>query len=338
MNSSFSVSRTLMVTALVLFVAVLLSSYASSQNNYQSKSAEQKYEQLWGLIKSAPNASPWPSTWALAKLFFEDMNVSFQLADDFFPTDRTKLIHSVGVIAGIKFVPEPTSKYTGIFQGSSQAFARCSTGAQPDFTKSDATDGGFNPGCSFKFLRNGVPSANVFALAALKPVDSWNFFKHPLSNHLSLQGFSFALSLILNTFKKASTWPGNVGLSDVAARGEDGVAVKQINFPFQILFSPNADLQKAFPDTFQTPYTEQLKTLAPGTLLYEVMAKDSHKAPLVKIGSIVLTTQFVSSSFADQGMFFQHQRFEDDIKLRPEFTQDCPSQDNCPACPIDLAC
>ena len=45
-------------------------------------------------------------------------------------------------------------------------------------------------------------------------------------------------------------------------------------------------------------------------------------APVV-IGNLVLTSQFTESSYADAKLFFKHQRYEEDLNLRPEWG--CPA-------------
>lgn len=44
----------------------------------------------------------------------------------------------------------------------------------------------FSPGMGLKFLRDGVDSANVVSAVGYNGTpDDWNFFKHPLSNHMT---------------------------------------------------------------------------------------------------------------------------------------------------------
>ena len=43
-----------------------------------------------------------------------------------------------------------------------------------------------------------------------------------------------------------------------------------------------------------------------------------------KIGTLVTASESVSSKFGDESMYFRHQRAEDDIKMKPEWTDYYP--------------
>jgi hypothetical protein len=129
---------------------------------------------------------------------------------DEFPSGRSKLIHSVGVSAQVKFVYDAETVnnlgYTGLFGGANYGVIRVSSAIQPDFTKENAADGSFIGGAGFKFFRDGVASANFLAMHLLKPWDSWNFFKYPLSNHLSHADLPTAQHLLAAKFGTVSKW------------------------------------------------------------------------------------------------------------------------------------
>ena len=127
-----------------------------------------------------------------------------------------------------------------------------------------------------------------------------------------------------------------VGLSDFARYGQDGTTFSdsQISFPFQLILEPAASLQTAFPDTYQKPLIDQLRSIPSGSLLYKVYAKDVYDSIPELIGELVLTSPIESSVYADTRLFLKHQLMDEDLALRPDWTKvldvsvggmECPS-------------
>ena len=80
---------------------------------------------------------------------------------------RDKNLHTVGVVASVKYVPVPNNEgYTGVFEGADHGVIRFSTGPQPDYTRKNASQAfeNFGPGFALKLLRDGVVSANILTL------------------------------------------------------------------------------------------------------------------------------------------------------------------------------
>lgn len=74
---------------------------------------------------------------------------------------RDKYIHSVGVVSKCKFVSNGDHQYTGMYEGADFGFCRLSSAVKPTASLPIA------PGISVKFMRSGVPSANVVALNSI---------------------------------------------------------------------------------------------------------------------------------------------------------------------------
>ena len=75
-------------------------------------------------------------------------------------------------------------------------------------------------------------------------------------------------------------------------------------------------------DAYQNDFTDQLKVIKPNTSVFKVMAYDA--PPEIGgqehfIGHIVSRSETVTSLWADKSLFFQKQRFEDDIRHRPHY-------------------
>ena len=146
---------------------------------------------LWSELISNTKSNDWFSTIGFAGIFTESMDPSIHWVGDTFENGwlgaRYKYIHTVGNTAMVKFEPVAnTEGYTGIFEGADYGYVRLSAAIKPDYTKTKAPIalGNFAPGIGLKFLRDGVPSANLVAMYSVDGQDSWNFFKNDFSNHI----------------------------------------------------------------------------------------------------------------------------------------------------------
>lgn len=75
------------------------------------------------------------------------------------PEGRKKVTHPVGLMAKMEFVAHPDTPYTGSFKGTQHVIMRIS-----DTTMSDPLVGKTAPGHGIKLLRDGMASANWFAM------------------------------------------------------------------------------------------------------------------------------------------------------------------------------
>ncbi len=141
---------------------------------------------------SNTNSGTFPNALELPGLFLESMDPTIKLVADTYKNDffgaRVKYIHSVGTVAQAKFVPVANSAgYTGMWsEGCDNVFIRYSIAKADDTTKTTPAEAydNFTPGIALKFLRDGVPSANLVAMKSVNGQDSWNPFKYDFSNHI----------------------------------------------------------------------------------------------------------------------------------------------------------
>jgi len=284
---------------------------------WQKQNASIKLQKLWAAVTKDTSSGRWPSLLEQAELFVESMPTTFDtVADDMpkqFPSYRKKLIHSVGAIAQAKWVSYTGHNYTGLFKGANFGFIRFSSAAEKTFT----------PSFAIKFLINNVRSSNIFNLYSLEGQESKNFFRHDLSNHPPdiYYNATFTLQELRKVFAKASDYPSMVGIAEFAHTEESGNVEKNPQFPFRLIFHPLPNVRKLFPDTGKEDLIKQLKTLSPMTL-YDIYAEDHPYAKPTKIGHLDITTKPTSSIFCDNTMFFQHQRFDDDLKIKPQWRDD----------------
>jgi len=322
--------KKIIFSVLIVVLAIFAFRQTFHGGDWQKLSAKSKAEKIWSVLSENENSQSWPSVWELANLFIESMLTSFDTIADDMPyqyaglSRRQKLIHSVGAIAPCQFVVNSNSttvlNYTGIFQtGASYAFCRFSLATQPEV----GTARTFVPAFSFKIMRDGVPSTNLFAMYSLMGQDSWNFFKHDLTNHvpdISTEDAAFALKELKKAFLTASKWPTFIGLNDIAQYDQNGRVYSNLSFPFRLVFHPNPVYHFKFSDDYPNENLQQQlnKNLKPG-LLYTVYAEINPGRELVNIGQINLMAPPTASMFGDRYLFFQHVRMEPDMALHPEW-------------------
>jgi len=144
--------------------------------------------------------------------FFEyDMNQSFDTVSDTHPVERLKQTHSRGVVTLVEFIPTHDTPYTGIFKGCKHAVMRMSEVVQttPEVPKSA-------PGHAIKFLRDGMSSANWFAIFAFDGQPSFNFFKNRWSNVVREMENDCHRESLGKQFATASNHIGAVSLMELA--------------------------------------------------------------------------------------------------------------------------
>ncbi len=246
------------------------------------------------------------------------MNTTFDRVADDLPSMRSKTIHSVGGgVAQFEWNDLGGHPYTGVFSGDSKTnILRLSIAREID-------KGNYKVGGGFKFLRNGVKSCNFVAMWSLSGQNSADFFANEWTNHVQLGAsqstMATAQKLLLEKFKTASAHPQYLGLSDCATYGSNGSKVASPVFPFQLFLVPAAAVKgkqnpagKSWgPDPFQ------LKQFPAGTPLWDIYAIANPNAPRVKIAELISSSGFTDSKFGDKELFIQHQRMEDDLKMRP---------------------
>ena len=238
---------------------------------------------------------------------------------DVAPVGHAKPIHPHGAMAKVAFNSTGNHPYTGVFEGNECGLLRLSVTGDP-------ADRGFAPGFAWKTLIDGQPSENISALYTLSgQADNHDFFANELSNYVSLEANDTLGSSLLFSF--VTSKPTLVVANAMAETQSDGSAEASPVSPTQVYFVPTAEVRGLFAEG-EHDFRDDLLSLPEGTKLYDVYATDmeikssiwpSHQQRLqderrddaVKIGEMVLTSEFTTSVFGDSGVFFKHQRYED---------------------------
>jgi len=282
---------------------------------------------MWEALTDNNVSSPWPSTFQAAQLFVEDMDTTFDFAQDDMPrqyfnfTIRSKLIHSVGTVAKCTWKSVGDHPYTGLFKGADYGYIRHSSAVAPD-------DEIITPGIGVKFFRDGMDSANFVSMYLLTGQTSFNFFAHDHTNHVPdlPSTASIKFKLLKQVFLKASDWPTFVGLSDFAQYDQNGNEIDEPRFPFRLIFHPTSELHNMFPDSpgKGDDWLIRLASVPSNFDAYEIYAQEEADPwdgymNVTRIGTLHLSSSPVTSYFGDVGLFIQHQRFEDDLNYRPDW-------------------
>lgn len=111
---------------------------------------------------------------------------SVEYVADSMPKGRRKYVHSVGSAFTAKFVAEAGSPYTGLFTGADSLVLRFSLASEPDYsnTDSDAAFNNFIPALAVKYLIDGRPSENIFAMPGVDGIHSFNYLSEDFNTHI----------------------------------------------------------------------------------------------------------------------------------------------------------
>lgn len=257
---------------------------------------------------------------------------------DVMPAGRPKYVHSVGSVCKVNMVVDSISEFSGIFEpGTQSGIVRLGTSTPFNETR------GITPGMALKFMRSGVPSANVLVAADLgiNPNASYNYFGPVQSNHLPTKPLTppannkTAVEILFKEFKAKTEQPTNCttfgGLSNAASWSQNGTPATNTKFPFEIKFRPTG--QVAFPSEPVTldGLLAEFAAIPVGTVLFDVLASSSPatRSTLTKIGTLATTSECTTSLFGDEKLYFRHQRPEEDWAIEPSWldaidpTSDC---------------
>jgi hypothetical protein len=214
-----------------LLTASVFAAEKTNGKDYLEKSATEKSDIIWANINEDNKSAQWISSVKMPGLFTESMDPSFDQEGDEISKGalygyRSKYIHTVGALGKTEWKSVGYHPYTGIFAGATTGYTRMSFAKEPS-SKSLNTA----PGIGVKFLRDGMDSANFVAMYALDGQESWNFFKSTFSNHIS-EAKGLDTKAIEKKFSARTKWILQVGLSDMATYGQDGIKVENPVFPY----------------------------------------------------------------------------------------------------------
>ena len=282
----------------------------ADESSFQQQSGCSKQDYIWQKIENSQyEAYPkWTGREALPLVGMalpwnreatrRYMEVSVDRQSDFMPEGRQKIVHTYGSVAKFEFIPAEDTPYTGLFTGVQCGLIRLSLAVRPNVI--------VMPGAALKFFIDGIASRNIQLLYKFGGQPTYNFFANELTNRL--QSLPPPLSTPLKaTFGTVTRDPLKVSLRPMSLVNQEGFMVSSIvaKFPKTLVFVPNKSLKfSAMPHEIRS----DIDQIPSGTVLYEVYAADSNQREY--LGVVRTTSPFISSSFGDNNLFFNHQRVE----------------------------
>jgi len=317
---------------------------AYNEQSYQALSAAEKNKIIWDLVESTQgeNGMGTKGMGMVTSGFVESHDFSMEHFGDELKEGRRKFIHQTGLIAQARLDTTGFDHpFTGLFRGAEHCLIRCSLARRSTPGTSEKVTA--TPGIGLKVFRDGCHSGNMVAMYGVDGQHSWNFFRYPLITAVG-EATSFKTKLLGKAFALSGTFPGRVGMSDFASHGSsrDDTYGDTTNFPFLVEYHSPSELRQRFGDEISDEMLQdtkndmvghnhmksELTTLQPGDVMFVVKGwpdpwmKERGEKP-IEIGKLILKTTFVESSYADDHLFFKHQRYEEDFVLRPAWG--CPA-------------
>mmetsp|Transcript_23977 Transcript_23977/g.58038 ORF Transcript_23977/g.58038 Transcript_23977/m.58038 type:complete len:450 (+) Transcript_23977:2-1351(+) len=299
----------------------------SKIDDYEAKTWQEKHADTWAKVTADKTTGKYPN---LAGIFAESVMTSFDNFREEMPAGRVKYIHSIGAMCQIKTKIASDSPFTGLLEANAQISGMVRMGGAAPLSKT-----GIVPGIGWKFYRTGVVSADFVSLWKLTGTGaSFDFFAVNQTNHVPKPS-DIITKIGGQKFSQASNCVNAVGLSDLCQYNQDGKKSSKLVFPYKLLFVPQIHLPSS--PTTQEGMNARLESIKKGTTIYKMMSLSSPKATWQYLGDIVTDSECTMSNYGDNKLFFRHQRFEDDLKLRPEWINEMDASECFPKAPTSVA-
>ena len=183
-------------------------------------------------------------------------------------------------------------------------------------------------------MRTNEPSGNLLFMDTFDGQESMDFFLPSLSNHPTPHSNSTCQQTAQRKLGEASRFPFSNGSNDFASTDEAGNSATSLLYPFKVILEPTTEMRQEsanwlanertagnfgaeyFEEMAQELLTVPLRTNADGTAdntVWNVMAQSQPGATEELIGTIEITSSFISSLWADTQMFFKHEDFRLDL-------------------------
>eukprot|EP00555_Chaetoceros_dichaeta_P005640 CAMPEP_0198260020 /NCGR_PEP_ID=MMETSP1447-20131203/9066_1 /TAXON_ID=420782 /ORGANISM="Chaetoceros dichaeta, Strain CCMP1751" /LENGTH=417 /DNA_ID=CAMNT_0043947563 /DNA_START=75 /DNA_END=1328 /DNA_ORIENTATION=- len=274
--------------------------------------------------------------------------------------------HGVVCLAKMELFPNPpdnndVAPYTGLLepgQTVEHCLLRLSSAAKPPAKEMDSVmgrlvlgavggklaDAKLFPTAALKAFRGkGVRSGNLLFSGAKTGQPETDFFAHCLCTQVS-EKVSRSLKPIIKKFYDYSENPLSLGVSDFCSYKQDGNITssasdteREIQFPYIVLLHPvynfaknSTEENEAELDIPFDSFLNDLLSIPNGSTLYNIFACPNPSSvldatKLQRIGKIVSTSDMITSDPTD-GLFFRHQKKEEDYALRPEWKKEVQAQ------------
>lgn len=241
------------------------------------------------------------------ELFTGDTNHAFSQASDEMRRKRNKVVHTQGVVAQVKFVPDSAgNQYPGLLgEEYDKIILRFS-----QTTNLHEDSEGLLPSVALKFLRDGVTSTNMLAMPSFYDTDSWNFFESDMTTRVEPFGTEsvsdrISRATLVPKFANVSKRVFAVGNKEPIVQNVRGELVdvpEGVYVPFKIEFSSShstSSRETWVQDLMNIPVDSD-------TPLMEMWAVDDkeNQTERRRIGHLELVTPLTTSVFGDERLYF----------------------------------
>jgi hypothetical protein len=296
--------------------------------SYEGRQDCEKEAELWDKILKSEYSPNFPelesaqSSNNLIQSVFSALKPKSSATADYSSVTTPRTVHRFGVAATVKFIADPASPFTGLFQGADCGIIRLSLLGDP-FENHASTPTAVAPGLALKLFATGKPSANVAAISSLGGQGkNANFFALELSNMVQPAASPSGVAPA-SFFDATSKFPNFVGLQNFGKYSSSGDLAQNPKYPFRLYFVPT--------ETFRTEirkdrdFRDDLIAIPEGSTIYEVWGTDPQsygqtnarasvsrlldatridRKSAIKIGDVITKSPFIASHFGDANLLF----------------------------------
>lgn len=199
------------------------------------------------------------------------------------------------------------------------------------------------PMVALKCFRQGKRSGNLLFAGPKIGQSSTDFFHHTMCTQMT-ERVPPALKPFIEKFYSYSENPLSLGVSDFCAfdsNGDGDDSASNIHFPYVVMLQPvydsptqttppssqrrtNSKMNKSNEENFDG-FIDHLLSIPSGSILFDIYVCPTPSSALdpsqiQRIGRITSTSQMILSNPSD-GLFFRHQKKEEDFALRPHWKE-----------------
>ena len=228
-----------------------------------------------------------------------------ELTTDIIDTPYIKGIHRRSSVAKVKFVPSFKNYRESILGGFDFGILRVSLTESPQ-------SGLYKPGLALKVLIDGRKSANVSMLVNLDGYSNSNIFSETFSNIVP-KPVTTKGKLGVALFRLRSKYPRAIKLDEFSKVSQTGEIINDEGIIKQVYFVPVERL-KNDGNLNGDPRFYMETLLSPGETLFHVYGRanggyeySKHGTNSEYLGDLIIDSHFISSSFGDDQLFFNHE-------------------------------
>lgn len=318
-------------------------------------SPKEQKEMVWNTVFARNNDSNidhddrlWPTyDRVVDDMMHADYNHTLTCPLDMLAADKEKTFCPHGVVACVKVdlfpFPDDQTPYTGLLKPNDtldHCILRLSSAMKPPQQEVKSTwartllyatgeklrNAQIFPSAALKVFRKGVHSGNVLFGGSKVGQRERDYFAHCQCTCMTEQMPQIVRPFV-GKFWEYSDYPLSLGLSDFCQYTVEGdEVIEDICFPFALVLNPRVQQHSKAESSSLSSFDEFINhatRIPPGTTIFDIFAcaepRDVHyPSKLQRIGMITTTSPMISSSPND-GIFFRHQRKEDDYERRPEW-------------------